>query len=81
MKFSIFELLSKISDLIFKKSKSGEKKQDIQDKKLDVFKTCLANVTYTLLFLVVANSIFPKLQLSDWVYNLFDKLLTYMMGA
>lgn len=80
MKLSLIELLSKATDLIFKKSKSGEKEQDIQGVKINIFKTCLANVTYIFVILVVLNSIFPKLQLSDWNFNILEKLSNYMMS-
>lgn len=74
------ELFSKFLNIFLKKSESGEKSQEIQEKKLDLFKVCLVNTFYILLALVVANSIFPKLQLSDWIYSLLDKILNYMMS-
>lgn len=78
MKFSLLELVSKIANIFLKKSESGEKKQEIQEKKLDDFKVCLVNTFYILLALVVADSIFPKLQLSDWIYSLLERILNYM---
>lgn len=80
MKINIAELLSKVISIFLKKSESGEKSQEIQEKKLDLFKVCLVNTFYVLLALVVANSIFPKLQLSDWIYSLLEKILNYMMS-
>ncbi|MGL5655514.1 MAG: hypothetical protein ACRCXY_01590 [Fusobacteriaceae bacterium] len=79
MKFSIFDLLSKVTDLILKKSKNGEKDQDIKKTKINTFNECLERVTYIFVILVVLNSIFPKLQLSDWNFNMLEKLLNYMM--
>lgn len=79
MKFSVLELLSKATDLILKKSKNGEKEQDIKETKINAFNTCLERVTYIFVVLVVLNSIFPKLQLSDWNFNILEKLLNYMM--
>lgn len=80
MNFNIIELFSKVINIFLKRSKSGEKSQEIQEKKLDLFKVCLVNTFYILLALVVANSIFPKLQLSDWIYSLLEKILNYMMA-
>ncbi|MGL5055013.1 MAG: hypothetical protein ACRC54_04950 [Fusobacteriaceae bacterium] len=80
MKINIAELLSKVISIFLKKSESGEKSQEIQEKKLDLFRVCLVNTFYVLLALVVANSIFPKLQLSDWIYSLLEKILNYMMA-
>lgn len=79
MKFSIFDLLSKVTDLILKRSKNGEKDQDIKKTKINTFNECLDRVTYIFVILVVLNSIFPKLQLSDWNFNMLEKLLNYMM--
>lgn len=79
MNFSVLELLSKATDLILKKSKNGEKEQDIKETKINVFNTCLERVTYIFVVLVILNSIFPKLQLSDWNFNILEKLLNYMM--
>ena len=78
MKFSLIEVFSKIVNIFLKKSESGEKKQEIQEKKLDDFKVCLVNTVYILLALVVADSIFSKLQLSDWIYSLLERILNYM---
>ncbi|MGL5656866.1 MAG: hypothetical protein ACRCXY_08535 [Fusobacteriaceae bacterium] len=80
MKFSVFELLSKVTDLILKKSKSGEKEQGIQEAKITIFKACLVNVMYVLVVLVFIDCIYPKLELSDYIYSLLDKILNYIMA-
>lgn len=79
MKVSLIKLLSKVINLIFKKNKSGEKEQVIQEVKINVFNKCLASVTYTFAVLVFLNAVFPKLQLSDWIFYMLEKLLNYMM--
>lgn len=80
MKPAIVGLFSKVIDLFSKRSKNGEKTQEIQEKKLDIFKVCLVNVTYVLVGLVVINAVFPSLQLGDWIYNLLERIITYMMS-
>lgn len=80
MKFSLFALFSKITDLILKKSENGEKKQEIQEVKINIFKACLVNVMYVLVVLVFIDCIYPKLELSDYIYSLFEKILNYMMA-
>ncbi len=80
MKFSLFALFSKIADLILKKSENGEKKQEIQEVKINIFKTCLVNVMYVLVILVFIDCIYPKLELSDYIYSLLEKILNYMMA-
>lgn len=73
MKLSLIELLSKATDLIFKKSKSGEKEQEIQKIKMNIFKICLV-------YVVFIDCIYPKLELSDYIYSLLEKILNYMMA-
>lgn len=80
MKSAIVGLFSKVIDLFSKRSKNGEKTQELQEKKLDIFKVCLVNVTYVLVGLVVINVVFPSLQLGDWIYNLLERIITYMMS-
>lgn len=80
MKLSLIELLSKATDLIFNKSKSGEKEQDIQGVKINVFKVCLVNVLYILSVLIFIDSVYPKLELSEYIYSLFSTILNYMMS-
>ena len=80
MKFNLFALFSKIADLILKKSEKGEKKQEIQEVKINIFKTCLVNIMYVLVILVFIDCIYPKLELSDYIYSLLEKILNYMMA-
>ena len=80
MKPAVIGLFSKMLDFLFKRSKSGEKEQEIQEKKIDVFHRAIVNITYVLIALIVLNTIFPSLLLGDWIYNLAGKLIDYMMG-
>ena len=81
MKIAVVELFSKIIALFSKKSKNGEKAQEIEEKKIDVFHEALVNILYVLVALIVLSAIFPSLlSLGDWVYNLTDRIVTYMMS-
>lgn len=81
MKPVIVGLFSKVIDLFFKRSKNGEKAQEIEEKKIDVFHEALVNILYVLVALIVLSAIFPSLlSLGDWVYNLTDRIVTYMMS-
>lgn len=81
MKAGLIGLFGKIIDLFSKRSKNGEKTQEIQEKKLDIFKETLVNVLYVLIALIALSAIFPSLlSLGDWVYNLTDRIVTYMMS-
>lgn len=81
MKAGLIGLFGKIIELFSKRSKNGEKTQEIQEKKLDIFKEALVNVLYVLIALIALSAIFPSLlSLGDWVYNLTDRIVTYMMS-
>ena len=80
MKLPVIGLLMKVVELFSKKSKNGEKAQEIETLKLNIFKEALVNVLYVFVTLIVINVVFPKFQIGDWIYNITDRILTYMMG-
>lgn len=81
MKPVVVGLFSKIIDLFSKRSKNGEKTQELQEKKIDIFNVAIVNIAYTLVALIVLNAIFPSLlELGDWIYSLAEKLIDYMMA-
>lgn len=80
MKLPVIGLLMKVVELFSKKSKNEEKTQEIETLKLDIYKEALVNVLYVFIALIVINVVFPKLQIGDWIYNITDRLLTYMMA-
>ena len=80
MGLPIIGLITKGFELLKKITKSGEKRQEIEALKVDVFKEALVNVLYIFILLIVVNVIFPRIQIGDWIYNIADRLLTYMMA-
>ena len=80
MKIPIVGLLTKVLDLFSKRSKNGEKTQELEALKVDVYKEALVNILYVLIILIVINTLFPQLQISEWIYNLADRIITYMMA-
>lgn len=80
MKLPVIGLLMKVVELFSKKLKNGEKAQEIETLKLSIFKEALVNVLYVFVTLIVINVVFPKFQIGDWIYNITDRILTYMMG-
>ena len=79
MGLPVIGLITKGFELLKKITKSGEKEQEIEALKVDVFKEALVNVLYVFILLIVVNVIFPRIQIGDWIYNIADRLLTYMM--
>lgn len=80
MGLPVIGLITKGFELLKKITKSGEKRQEIEALKVDVFKEALVNVLYIFILLIVVNVIFPRIQIGDWIYNIADRLLTYMMA-
>ncbi|MDU1911046.1 hypothetical protein [Fusobacterium sp.] len=80
MKLPVIGLITKGFELLKKITKSGEKAQEIEALKVDVFKEALVNVLYVFILLIAVNVIFPRIQIGDWIYNITDRLLTYMMA-
>lgn len=80
MGLPVIGLITKGFELLKKITKSGEKEQEIEALKVDVFKEALVNVLYVFILLIVVNVIFPRIQIGDWIYNIADRLLTYMMA-
>jgi hypothetical protein len=77
----IGELGGKVIDLFSKKAKNGEKSQDLQVKKLNIFNKCLVNIMYIILGLIVLNTIFPGINAGEWIYNIFELILKHMIGG
>ncbi|MCB8563677.1 hypothetical protein [Fusobacterium ulcerans] len=80
MGLPVIGLITKGFELLKKITKSGEKEQEIEALKVDVFKEALVNILYIFILLIVVNVIFPRIQIGDWIYNITDRLLTYMMA-
>ena len=61
MKKNPFYLLQLILEIFKKKAKSGEKEQDIEMKKLNVFNPYISYIAIFLLLICFLGAIFPKL--------------------
>lgn len=79
MKSGIIIILNKLLDIFKFKSKSGEKSQDIENRKLTEFKPYIAYITMILLIMCIIGIIFPELS-SDWIYAMFQKGWEYILG-
>ncbi|MGL5639429.1 MAG: hypothetical protein ACRCY7_07855 [Cetobacterium sp.] len=74
-------IFDKILDLILKKTKSGEKEQELQIRKQESFNKLI--ILITLIFIVICglNELFPVLEISPWWYDKTEKVLTYILGG
>lgn len=80
MKIGIVNLLNKLLELLRFKSKSGEKSQEIEEKKLTEFKTIVSKIVLILLIFCIAGAIFPNLGINGWFYDMFEKGWEYILG-
>lgn len=82
MNLKILCLFDKVLDIFKKRSKSGEKSQEIQNKKLNYFNKYLAISFLIILSVCILSSLFPHLFNNvDVYYELLEKLLNYMTTA
>lgn len=69
---------NKLISLFSKKSKNGEKQQDIEIKKLDLFNKVIAIILLGVFFMCVLASIFPSLAITPYWFDIFDKFINYL---
>lgn len=75
MKEGVIILFSKLLDIFRKKSKSGEKQQEIEEKKINIYSKIISIITLVALFMCVLASLFPNLAITGWWFDLLDRLL------
>lgn len=75
MKEGIIVLFSKLLDIFQKKSKSGDKQQEIVEKKINIYSKVVTIIILTALIMCVLSSLFPKLAISDWWFDFLEKMI------
>ena len=80
MKKNPFYLLQLILEIFKKKAKSGEKEQDIEMKKLNVFNPYISYIAIFLLLICFLGAIFPKLAIGDWFYEMCERVIDYLIS-
>lgn len=74
----LINLGNKLLDIIFKRSKNGEKQQDIEIKKIDVFSKVLAFIFIGVFLMCVLASLFPSLAITPYWFDIFDRFINYL---
>lgn len=69
-----------ILEIFKKKSRSGEKEQDIEMKKLNVFNPYISYIAIMLLSICFLGALFPKLAVGDWFYSMCEKVIDYLIS-
>lgn len=71
---------NKLIDLFSKKSKNGEKQQEIEVQKINIFSKGLLFIFIGTFLMCVLASLFPKLAITPYWFEVFDKLLNYIFN-
>lgn len=80
MKKNLFYIMQLILEIFKKKSRSGEKEQDIEMKKLNVFNPYISYIAIMLLSICFLGALFPKLAVGDWFYSMCEKVIDYLIS-
>ena len=76
----IIGLFSKGLDIVLKKSKDGEKEQEIQKQKIDIFAQTISMILFGVFLMCVLASLFPSLAITSYWFNAFDKIVNYLFS-
>lgn len=74
----IGSLGNKIIDLFSKKTKNGEKQQDIEIKKIDIFSKALAFILVGVFLMCVLSSLVPSLEITPYWFDVFERFINYL---
>lgn len=73
-------LFSKGLDIVLKKSKDGEKEQELQKQKIDIFSQTISAILIGVFLMCVLASLFPSLAITSYWFNVFDKFINYLFS-
>lgn len=79
MKSPIY-IIQAILEIIKKRSKNGEKEQEIEMKKLNVFNPYISYIALMLLAICFLDALFPKVMIGDWFYEMFERVINYLIS-
>lgn len=71
---------NKLLDLFSKKTKSGEKQQEIEVQKINIFSKGLVFIFVGTFLMCVLASLFPKLAITPYWFEVFDKIINYVVS-
>lgn len=69
---------NKLLDLFLKKSKNGEKQQEIEVQKINIFSKGLIFIFIGTFLMCALASLFPKLAITPYWFEVFDKIINYV---
>lgn len=75
-KTSLIKLGEKVIELFSKKNYSD---YEIETKKIDVFSKAIILIFTGVFFMCVLASIFPRLCVTSWWFDVFDRIMNYIL--
>lgn len=75
---NLIGLGSKLLSIIFKKTKNGEKQQDIEIKKIDIFAKTISIIFIGVFLMCAIASLFPALAITPYWFEIFEKFINYL---
>lgn len=75
---NLIGLGSKLLSIIFKKTKNGEKQQDIEIKKIDIFAKTISIIFIGVFLMCAIASLFPSLTITPYWFEIFEKFINYL---
>ena len=76
----IIGIFSKGLDIVLKRSKNGEKEQELQKQKIDIFSQTISAILIGVFLMCVLASLFPSLAITSYWFNVFDKFVNYLFS-
>ena len=77
---SIIEIIKDIVGSFKKVTRNAEKDQELEREKLTSFNYYIGRAFMIILILLIADNLF-NLSVSEWFYNIYEKILNYMIGV
>ena len=77
---SLIGVLKDTLGIMFKRIRNAEVDQEIEKQKLTSFNYYLGTAFMIILLLLILDNLL-SLQITPWFYNIFEKILDYMIGG
>lgn len=77
--WNIGSFLNNLTGIFYKKVRSGEKEQEIEQNKMITFAQVISLIFLGVFVMCVLSSLFPKLAITDWWYSMFERILNYII--
>lgn len=77
---SVIEVVKDTLSIIFKRTRNAEVDQEIEKQKLTSFNYYLGTAFMIILIFLILDNIL-NLKITPWFYDVFEKILNYMIGG